>query len=124
MMELMTRYLSESSHFFTTSFTDLRNRKLKGLRYSLIICSTLILAYFIFFDVKNIEQVFSIPYADRIREFTSDKQRKKVFSVLALSKQRSKMVEASRCGVASARMVIFIGLKILSQNRSVVVTST
>ena len=50
-------------------------------------------------------------YAGRIRESTSDKQRMKVFSVLALSKQRSKMVEASSFRVASAIMalVIFIG---------------
>ena len=45
-------------------------------------------------------------------------RRMKVFSVLALSKQRSKMVEASKFEVASARMVfvIFIGLKALWKN--------
>ena len=46
----------------------------------------------------------------------------KVFLVLALNKQRSKMVEASWFGVASTRMVlvIFIGLKAMGQNGSII----
>ena len=59
-----------------------------------------------------------------IGESASDKQRMKIFSILALSKHWSKVVEASRFAVVLAVMLvmIFIGIKALWLNWSIILS--